>query len=108
MCCRIATTLIDASVVRKVAITIGINTSVGFFAPFAARIAITACIGIAALAAGTQKWLLGAMTQWERWTMIVAGLLLVYPAPAADFVGLGGIALVVAAQWLRRPKVQTQ
>ena len=39
--CRKATTLIEASVVRKVAITIGTNTSVGSAAPAAALIAIT-------------------------------------------------------------------
>src|SRR5439155_15631216 len=55
-----------------------------------AWIALTACIGIAALAAGTQKWLLLECSQWERWTLIASGLLLVYPAPAADFIGLGG------------------
>jgi len=67
-----------------------------------AWIALTACIGIAALAAGTQKWLLLECSQWERWTLIAAGLLLVYPAPAADVIGLGGVALVVAIQGLRR------
>src|SRR6185369_3501119 len=61
-------------------------------------------IGIAALASGAQKWLLTALTQWERWAMVVAGLLLVYPAPAADFLGLGGIAVVLVSQWMRRPK----
>jgi TRAP-type uncharacterized transport system fused permease subunit len=65
-------------------------------------IALTACIGIAALAAGTQKWLLRACNQVERWTLIVCGLLLVYPAPAADFVGLAGLLVVVGAQWLGR------
>ena len=49
-----------------------------------AWIAVTACIGIAALAAGTQKWLLRACGQIERWALIACGLLLVYPAPAAD------------------------
>jgi TRAP-type uncharacterized transport system fused permease subunit len=67
-----------------------------------AWIALTACVGIAALAAGTQKWVLRACTQWERWTLIACGLLLVYPAPAADVVGLVGVAVVLAQQWLRR------
>src|SRR5258707_8785727 len=31
-----------------------------------AWVASTACIGIAALAAGTQKWLMRACSQWER------------------------------------------
>src|SRR5712672_1562172 len=66
-------------------------------------IGLTACIGIAALAAGTQKWLMRECSQWERVLLIVSGLLLVYPAPAADFIGLGGLALVLVTQWMRRP-----
>src|SRR6187549_2548536 len=37
-----------------------------------AWIAITACAGIAALAAGTQRWLLRACSQWERWLLIAS------------------------------------
>ena len=70
--------------------------------PHVLWIALTACIGIAALAAGTQKWLLRACNQVERWALIVCGLLLVYPAPAADFVGLAGLLVVFGAQWLGR------
>ncbi len=66
-------------------------------------IALTACIGIAALASGTQKWLRRALSQVERWLLIASGLLLIYPAPAADFIGLAGVVAVVASQWLRRP-----
>jgi TRAP transporter 4TM/12TM fusion protein len=68
-----------------------------------AWIALTACAGIAALACGTQKWLLRACSFWERWVLVVSGLLLVYPAPAADFIGIAGVALVFVAQWMRRP-----
>ena len=32
----------------------------------------------------------------ERWALIVCGLLLVYPAPAADAIGLAGVGVVVA------------
>ena len=66
-------------------------------------IAVTACVGIAALAAGVQKWLLRSLGHAERWALIASGLLLIYPAPAADFIGLGGVAVVIASQWLRRP-----
>jgi TRAP-type uncharacterized transport system fused permease subunit len=38
-----------------------------------AWIAVTACIGIAALAAGTQKWLLTECTRVERWCSSRAG-----------------------------------
>jgi TRAP-type uncharacterized transport system fused permease subunit len=44
-----------------------------------------------------------ACVQWERTVLIVSGLLLVYPAPAADFIGIAGVALVFVAQWVRRP-----
>jgi len=67
-----------------------------------AWIALTACIGIAALAAGTQKWLLRACSQVERWALIACGLLLVYPAPAADAIGLAGVGTILALQWLGR------
>ena len=65
-------------------------------------IAATACVGIGALAAGTQKWLLRACGQAERWVLIGCGLLLVYPAPAADAIGLAGVGAIMALQWLGR------
>jgi TRAP transporter 4TM/12TM fusion protein len=68
-------------------------------------IAFTACIGIAALAVGVQRWLLRRLSFVEQWVMIVCGLALIYPAPAADAVGLVGIAAVLAWQWLGRKSV---
>jgi len=70
-----------------------------------AWIALTACLGIAALAAGTQKWLLQACNQFERILLIVSGLLLVYPASAADLLGIAGLAAVGVSQWLARRRV---
>jgi len=43
-----------------------------------------------------------ACSQIERWVLIACGLLLVYPAPAADAIGLAGFAVVLAQQWFRR------
>jgi TRAP transporter 4TM/12TM fusion protein len=68
-------------------------------------IAFTACIGIAALAAGAQNWLLRACALWERIVLVVSGLMLVYPAPATDWLGLCGVALVVLVHWLSRRRV---
>jgi TRAP transporter 4TM/12TM fusion protein len=68
-----------------------------------AWIAFTACLGIAALAAGTQGWLLRRCGAIERVILIVAGLALIYPAPAADLVGIAGVLAVTAWQKLRRP-----
>src|SRR4029077_12324407 len=62
-------------------------------------IAFTACIGIAALAAGVQKWLLTACNLLERWMLVICGLLLIYPAPAADAIGLAGLGAILALQW---------
>ena len=68
-----------------------------------AWIAFTACLGIGALAAGTQGWLLRRCGAMERAILIVAGLALVYPAPASDVVGLAGVGAVLLWQTLRRP-----
>ncbi|HZQ60687.1 MAG TPA: TRAP transporter fused permease subunit [Casimicrobiaceae bacterium] len=67
-----------------------------------AWIALTACIGIAALAAGVQGWLLRACSHIERAVLIVAGLLLIYPASMSDVVGFAGALMVLAVQWWRR------
>jgi len=66
-------------------------------------IALTAIVGIAALAAGVQKWLLRACNQPERWILIACGLLLVYPAPFTDWIGFGGLLGLLAWQRLVRP-----
>jgi TRAP transporter 4TM/12TM fusion protein len=67
-----------------------------------AWIAFTACLGIAALAVGVQRWLLRRLSVVEQWVMILCGLALIYPAPAADLIGLVGIAAVLAWQWFGR------
>src|SRR5262249_1499485 len=54
-----------------------------------AVVSITAMIGIGALAGGMQNWLFKRTTPLERWLLIVAGLLLVYPRASADYVGIG-------------------
>ena len=70
-----------------------------------AWIGFTACLGIAALAAGVQRWLLRRLSLLEQWVMILSGLALIYPAPAADLAGLAGIAAVLVWQWLGRKAV---
>jgi len=68
------------------------------------RVTVTAFIGIAALACGVQGWMLRRTTPLERLMLIVAGILLVYPAAAADLVGMGLVLAAVALQrWGRRP-----
>jgi TRAP transporter 4TM/12TM fusion protein len=68
-----------------------------------AWIAGTACLGIAALATGSQGWLLRRCSAIERVILIVSGLALVYPAAASDIIGFAGFAAVLMWQKLRRP-----
>ena len=72
-----------------------------------AWIGFTACLGIAALAAGTQGWVRRRCGAVERIILIVSGLALIYPAPASDAVGIAGVAAVLAWQHYRRPGVLT-
>jgi TRAP transporter 4TM/12TM fusion protein len=65
-------------------------------------VCVTAMIGIAALAGGMQGWLLRRTTSVERWLLIVAGLALVYPRAAFDYIGIVLIAIVLVSQKMRR------
>ena len=68
-----------------------------------AWIALTACLGIGALAAGTQGWFLRRSTIVERIILIVSGIALIYPAGTSDIIGIIGVTAVFAWQKLRRP-----
>jgi TRAP transporter 4TM/12TM fusion protein len=67
-----------------------------------ALVTFTAAVGIAALAGGLQGWLLRRTTVMERWMLVVAGFLLVYPKAWADLAGFGLVALVIVLQVMRR------
>jgi TRAP transporter 4TM/12TM fusion protein len=69
------------------------------------RVTVTAFVGIAALACGVQGWMLRRTTWLERLMLIAAGLLLVYPAPAADVAGLLlAVAAVAMQRWKRNSR----
>jgi TRAP transporter 4TM/12TM fusion protein len=68
---------------------------------------VTAFIGIAALAGGVENWFLKRTSFYERVMLIVAGLMLVYPIPLYDFIGLGLVAVVIVLQKLRRDEEPT-
>ena len=55
---------------------------------------LTAALGVGAVAIGAGGWLRQQATGVERLIAVVAGLLLLYPAAAADIAGLAGVALV--------------
>ncbi len=67
-----------------------------------AVVCVTAMFGIAALAGGMQGWLFKKTTSLERWLLILAGLALVYPRAAFDYIGMVLIAIVLVSQKLRR------
>jgi TRAP transporter 4TM/12TM fusion protein len=65
---------------------------------------ITALVVIAlvALAAAAEGWLFSKTTLVERGMLIAAGLLLIYPRPWLDAIGMALLALVIVTQLLRR------
>jgi TRAP transporter 4TM/12TM fusion protein len=63
---------------------------------------ITAFIGILALAGGVENWFFKKTTIYERFMLIGAGLLLVYPIAFYDIIGLGLLILAIVSQKLRK------
>ena len=58
-------------------------------------ICITSCIGMFAVAAALEGFLLHRMRWFERIPSVVGGLLLIYPGTATDLIGLGVLAALV-------------
>jgi TRAP transporter 4TM/12TM fusion protein len=75
--------------------------------PSIAWVTFTAAVGIVALAGGLQGWLFKRTTVYERWMLVLAGFLLVYPAPAADAAGFALVTVVLATQWFRKASTAT-
>jgi TRAP transporter 4TM/12TM fusion protein len=71
-----------------------------------ALVTLTAAVGIAALAGGLQGWLLRRTTLAERWMLIVAGIMLVYPRAMFDYIGAALVIAVVVMQKLRPMEVR--
>ena len=70
--------------------------------PYMAWAAITASIGVIALAAGLFGWLLAFATMWQRALLVVAALCLITPGLITDSIGFGLLVVVAAAQLLER------
>src|SRR3954465_15137167 len=67
-----------------------------------ALVTITAAVGILALAAAFQGWAWHKTTLPERIMLLVAGVMLVYPAKLFDAIGFGLVVIVVLMQWFRK------
>ena len=68
-------------------------------------ICITSFVGICAISASLEGYLLHHMSRPQRAFSAVGGLLLVYPGLVTDSIGLGLVALVVVMQVLAKKKV---
>jgi TRAP transporter 4TM/12TM fusion protein len=67
----------------------------------------TAAMGIAALAGGLQGWLFRKCNALERWTLVVAGLMLVYPRALFDYIGFALVVAVMILQKVRHAVLRT-
>jgi TRAP transporter 4TM/12TM fusion protein len=65
---------------------------------------ITGTLGVVALAASVQGWLLTRCAGWERAVLLIAALTLIKPGLYTDLIGFSLLAVVVAFQWPRRKK----
>ncbi|MBI4207207.1 MAG: TRAP transporter fused permease subunit [Betaproteobacteria bacterium] len=70
-----------------------------------AVVSVTAMFGIGALAGGMQGWVFRRTNSLERWLLIIAGLFLIYPRAAFDYIGLALLAAVMVMQKLRKGEV---
>ena len=75
--------------------------------PFVGWSVITASVGVVCLAASLFGWLFTAATIWHRLLLFVAALCLIKPGLITDAIGLGLLAVVVAAQLLARRRGAT-
>jgi TRAP-type uncharacterized transport system fused permease subunit len=64
--------------------------------------ALTAAVGLAALASGLSGWLLMKMTRFEQAILVAAGLVLVYPGLLQDVIGFALFGIAALLQYLRR------
>ncbi len=70
-------------------------------------VSVTAVLGLAAIAAGINGWLLRKTTLLERILLIVAGVLLIYPTTGPDLIAAALVAAVVIFQTVTKTAPQT-
>jgi TRAP transporter 4TM/12TM fusion protein len=71
-----------------------------------AQVTVTAAVGIAAIAAGFQGWMILKTTLVERVMLIVAGFALVYPGTVSDVIGFGLALAAVGLQVMRSRRLE--
>jgi len=68
------------------------------------QISLTALLGMFAVSASLQGYLLKLMPWHERILSAVGGLLLIYPGLKTDLIGVGIIALIIAFQYISKKR----
>ena len=70
-----------------------------------AAASLTACVGLAALAAALTGWIRKPLAIWERAAFLAGGLLLCYGSPASDAAGAVITAVVLFLHFWRYSRV---
>jgi TRAP transporter 4TM/12TM fusion protein len=71
------------------------------------KVLIPAILGLCAMASGINGWMFRRTTLLERAALIIAGILLIYPATAFDLIAVGILGTVIASQLLLKPATET-
>lgn len=71
-------------------------------------ICISSVIGIFAVSASLEAFILHRMKWFERIISLVGGLLLIYPGIVTDLIGLGLVAVVILLQLITKKKILSQ
>ena len=71
-------------------------------------ISITSLVGMFAVSASLEGYLLRRMSWYQRAICLVGGLLLIYPGIVTDVIGVSLVAVVLVIQLLTRAKEKTQ
>ena len=65
-------------------------------------ICITSVVGIFAVSASLEGWLIHYMPVWQRIICLAGGLMLIYPGLVTDLVGVGLVGTVAAVQFITK------
>jgi TRAP-type uncharacterized transport system fused permease subunit len=63
---------------------------------------VSAMVGLTALACGVAGWLIRPLNLLWRLLLVAAGLLLVYPEPTQDMIGIAIFTVIVGLQFVLR------
>lgn len=68
------------------------------------QIAATSIIGLFSVSSGLEGYMLRNLHAWQRLILVAGGLALIYPGAVTDMIGVGVLALVIAAQLIEKKR----